>query len=155
MTDQSQRIQLDFNNVLRVGAQHGLTEQELDAATEQARQAIQMVQQRRQGGDLRWMELPYADTSEILLESDHGVVLRFTPDDGPLWGQAQAKAAELLEAQWRRHNSLRPLADVIRTQAVLLKIEFGHAQYHASLEHARQLDRSYFALLRRLAERAA
>ena len=97
----------------------------------------------------------YADASEILLESDHGVVLRFTPDDGPLWGQAQAKAAELLEAQWRRHNSLRPLADVIRTQAVLLKIEFGHAQYHASLEHARQLDRSYFALLRRLAERAA
>lgn len=65
MTDQSQRIQLDFNNVLRVGAEHGLTEQELDAATEQARQAIQMVQQRRQSGDLRWMELPYADTSEI------------------------------------------------------------------------------------------
>ncbi|HEY0607738.1 MAG TPA: glucose-6-phosphate isomerase [Herpetosiphonaceae bacterium] len=65
MTDQSQRIQLDFNNVLRVGAEHGLTEQELDAATEQARQAIQMVQQRRQSGDLRWMELPYADISEI------------------------------------------------------------------------------------------
>lgn len=65
MTNQSQRIQLDFNNVLRVGAEHGLTEQELDAATEQARQALQMVQQRRQGGDLRWMELPYADTSEI------------------------------------------------------------------------------------------
>lgn len=65
MTDQSQRIQLDFNNVLRVGAEHGLTEQELDAATEQARQAIQMVQQRRQSGDLRWMELPYADTGEI------------------------------------------------------------------------------------------
>lgn len=65
MSNQSQRIQLDFNNVLRVGAEHGLTEQELDAATEQARQAIQMVQQRRQGGDLRWMELPYADTGEI------------------------------------------------------------------------------------------
>lgn len=65
MTDQSQRIQLDFNNVLRVGAEHGLTEQELDAATEQARQAIQTVQQRRKSGDLRWMELPYADTSEI------------------------------------------------------------------------------------------
>ena len=65
MTDQSQRIKLDFNNVLRVGAKHGLTEQELDAATEQLRQAIQAVQQRRQGGDLRWMELPYADTGEI------------------------------------------------------------------------------------------
>ncbi|MBV9788454.1 MAG: glucose-6-phosphate isomerase [Chloroflexi bacterium] len=65
MTDQSQRIKLDFNNVLRVGAEHGLTEQELDAATEQLRQAIQAVQQRRQGGDLRWMELPYADTGEI------------------------------------------------------------------------------------------
>ncbi|HEY0735721.1 MAG TPA: glucose-6-phosphate isomerase [Herpetosiphonaceae bacterium] len=65
MMDQSQRIQLDFNNVLRVGVEHGLTEQELDAATEQTRQAIQMVQQRRQSGDLRWMELPYADTGEI------------------------------------------------------------------------------------------
>ncbi len=65
MTDQSQRIQLDINNVLRVGAEHGLTEQELDAATQQAHQAIQAVQERRQGGDLRWMELPYADTSEI------------------------------------------------------------------------------------------
>jgi glucose-6-phosphate isomerase len=65
MADQAQRIQLDFNNVLQVGAEHGLTEQELDAATDQARQAIQAVQQRRQGGDLRWMELPYADTGAI------------------------------------------------------------------------------------------
>jgi glucose-6-phosphate isomerase len=65
MTDQSQRIRLDFNNVLRVGAEHGLSEQELDQAADQARQAIQVVQQRRQGGDLRWMELPYADTGDI------------------------------------------------------------------------------------------
>ncbi len=65
MADQAQRIQLDFNNVLRVGGEHGLTEAELDAATAQAGQAIAAVQQRRQGGDLRWMELPYADTSAV------------------------------------------------------------------------------------------
>ncbi len=60
-----QRIRLDINNVLQAGAEHGLTEDELEAAASQGRQAAQAVQERRQGGDLRWMELPYADISAI------------------------------------------------------------------------------------------
>lgn len=60
-----QRIRLDINNVLRAGVQHGLTEDELTGAEKQARQAVQAIQQRRASGDLRWMELPYADVSEI------------------------------------------------------------------------------------------
>jgi hypothetical protein len=48
-----QRIRLDINNVLQVGAEHGLTEQELETAAEQARAATEAVQQRRQNGDLR------------------------------------------------------------------------------------------------------
>ncbi len=65
MSNDSQRIRLDINNVLRVGAEHGLTEDEIEQAAAQARAATEAVQQRRQGGDLRWMELPYADTAEV------------------------------------------------------------------------------------------
>lgn len=61
----AQRIRLDINNILQVGAEHGLTEAEIDAAAEQVRTAVEAVQQRRRSGDLRWMELPYADPAPV------------------------------------------------------------------------------------------
>ncbi len=61
MTDQ---IRLDLNNIFQVG-EHGLTEAEVEQAAPQAAAAVAAVAARRAGGDLRWMELPYADTSAI------------------------------------------------------------------------------------------
>lgn len=61
MTDQ---IRLDINNILQVG-EHGLSEGEIEQLVEPTTAAIAAVAERRAGGDLRWLELPYADVSEI------------------------------------------------------------------------------------------
>ena len=65
MSTDTQRIRLDINNVLLAGGDYGLSEVEIDAAAERARAAVAAIAQRRAGGDLGWMELPYADPSSI------------------------------------------------------------------------------------------
>jgi len=94
-----------------------------------------------------------SDEDELLLEGDMGVVLRFTPDDGPLWSHAHARAADLLLARWRRDNPMRSLADTMRLSAELLIADYGLPQYNASLDHARRLDLEWQQALARIAGR--
>ncbi|MBL8804781.1 MAG: glucose-6-phosphate isomerase [Planctomycetes bacterium] len=54
------RLELDYTNALSevVGAQHGVTPQELDALAGPSREALRAIQARRKV-DLRWMDLPH------------------------------------------------------------------------------------------------
>ena len=60
-----QTIRFDYNNVMADAiGEHGLSEQEIEAALPHAAAAIEAVQYQR--SELGWPDLPYQDTSEII-----------------------------------------------------------------------------------------
>ncbi len=66
------RVRFDFNNLMAgaVGSQHGLNEEEIGAQAENVRSALQAVAAQRAAGVLRWMDLPYADISDLLAAAE-------------------------------------------------------------------------------------
>ena len=69
MSQDKSDISIDFNNLLaaRIGAEHGLKEEELAGFAPQARQAVQEISQERQEGQHPFLDLPYDQkmTSEV------------------------------------------------------------------------------------------